>query len=144
MATWWLHCPTPRLAQHNTERSSLNLWFLWGKRRLRVGIQLSQHYRSFFSGVSTLVHPTGIAGGSMGWPLGIWMWQRGREGLATISTQILADCFPSCNAQVMVLTSVSIICRMKLVTQSNQRMWWCTGLPDSGIQTKSSWQVAGA
>lgn len=37
---------------------------------------------------------------------------------------------PSCNAQVMVPIGGFIICRMKLVTQSNQRMWWYTGLPD--------------
>ena len=108
-----------------------------GKREPRVHIQLPLWVPSWEP--PTLVMPHGDCRGTCRtWPLGIWLWWRGGEGLATTSTQILAD-------QVLPVVSEQLSQRMQPYCSSAEPRWaqsgqgtrQDTGLPDLGPQTKS-------
>ena len=58
-----------------------------------------------FAGATTLIsHHRDCRGICGAQPLGIWLWQRSGEGLATTSTWILADWVYNSSAQVVIPT----------------------------------------
>lgn len=60
-----------------------------------------------FAEATTLIpHHRDCRGICRAQPLGIWLWQRCREGLATTSTWILADWDFTCSAVVVIPTRV--------------------------------------
>ena len=52
-ATHWLHCPSPRPAQHHMERSPLSLWFLQWEKRTQGD---NQHWGHFVGAPTLILH----------------------------------------------------------------------------------------
>lgn len=115
--------PSSRLVQCYAKRSCLSLQFLQGKEREPVWTSSTPSIVGHFLAVPIPILPHRNCRRVCGtWPLGIWLWWRSGEGLATTSSQISENWVPSCNAQEVVPAS-GFICRA--MTRELTRMQIC-------------------
>lgn len=117
-ATCWPHCPPPGWYSAMPEPPVPP-----GEgKRASVDIQYPQHCGSFLAVPIPILPHRNCRRVCGTWPLGIWLWWRSGEGLATTSSQISENWVPSCNAQEVVPAS-GFICRA--MTRELTRMQIC-------------------